>query len=173
MGRCRGFGVQSPTDYAFVRHVVNEHLPYYAYGDLRAKHPALPWLTRKLGELYLRLANHRQPSVVIDIAPTHPAYADYFKAGCRRATIVATLEGTERVELLRADIAQIDLEAVLAKADDRTLVAVEGIHRDRAARKAWKAAKASEGVRVTFDLYYLGLLTFDSKRAKQDYTINF
>ena len=29
--RSGGFGIQSPKDYAFVRYVVNEHWPYYAY----------------------------------------------------------------------------------------------------------------------------------------------
>ena len=54
--RCRGFGIQSPTDYAFVRYVVNEHWPYYAYDLL----PNDAWLTRKLGKLYFRLANWRR-----------------------------------------------------------------------------------------------------------------
>ena len=31
IGNCRGFGIQSPADYAFVRYVVNEHWPYYQY----------------------------------------------------------------------------------------------------------------------------------------------
>ena len=34
--RVWGFGIQSPTDYAFVRYVVNEHWPYYAYEELTA-----------------------------------------------------------------------------------------------------------------------------------------
>ena len=44
---CRGFGIQSPTDYAFVRYVVNEHWPYYAYDQLTAD----SWLNKKLGRL--------------------------------------------------------------------------------------------------------------------------
>ena len=26
---CRGFGVQSPSAYRFIRYVINEHYPYY------------------------------------------------------------------------------------------------------------------------------------------------
>ena len=62
--KCRGFGIQSPTDYAFVRYVVNEHWPYYAYETLKAN----SWLERKLGRLYLRLANWRQPSAMLPAA---------------------------------------------------------------------------------------------------------
>ena len=34
IGHCRGFGVQSPTDYWLVRYVINEHWPYYQYASL-------------------------------------------------------------------------------------------------------------------------------------------
>ena len=30
---CRGFGVQSPSAYSFIRYVINEHYPYYAYSE--------------------------------------------------------------------------------------------------------------------------------------------
>ena len=73
--RCRGFGIQSPTDYAFVRYVVNEHWPYYAYDSL----PDDPWLTSKLGKLYFRLANWRQPTVMLA-----DRYQSYWQAGCRK-----------------------------------------------------------------------------------------
>ena len=37
MGYSRGFGVQSPSSYSFLRYVVNEHYPYYAYQNLTAE----------------------------------------------------------------------------------------------------------------------------------------
>ena len=58
IGHCRGFGVQSPTDYWLVRYVINEHWPYYQYATLGEGDE---WLTRKLGLLYFRLANWLQP----------------------------------------------------------------------------------------------------------------
>lgn len=56
--RSLGFGIQSPTDYAFVRYVINEHWQYYAYQQLDEQDDN--WLRRKLGRLYFRLANWRQ-----------------------------------------------------------------------------------------------------------------
>ena len=55
---CRGFGIQSPWAYRFVRYVVNEHYPYYAYDDLRPLFPHLSKRERRVCELYLRIANH-------------------------------------------------------------------------------------------------------------------
>lgn len=173
MHRCRGFGVQSPTDYSFVRYVVNEHWPYYAYADICAKQPGMGWRERKLGELYLRLANFRQPSTIVNLPPGSPLYAEYFEAGCRKSRLTHDLSEAETVELLRMDVGSAAFDEVVAKADDRSIVVVEGIHRDRQSRRRWREMKARAEVHVTFDLYYVGILTFDSKRYKKHYTINF
>ena len=67
--KCQGFGIQSPTDFDFVRSVVNEHDAYYAYDELKADN----WMQRKMGELYLRVANWRQPATILtdDYQQTH------------------------------------------------------------------------------------------------------
>ena len=53
----RGFGVQSPTAYSFIRYVINEHYPYYAYSELAEQFPSTGWCERKLFRLYLRIAS--------------------------------------------------------------------------------------------------------------------
>ena len=78
---CRGFGIQSPSAYSFVRYVVNEHYPYYAYADLCQQLPNISKRERKLGEFFFRLANFAQ--VVASLActlcansmQTHPTYS--------------------------------------------------------------------------------------------------
>ena len=77
IGHCRGFGVQSPTDYWLVRYVINEHWPYYQYVTLGEGDE---WLTRKLGLLYFRLANWLQPHKI-----ESDGYQQYLQAGCRKA----------------------------------------------------------------------------------------
>ena len=87
----RGFGIQSPTDYAFVRYVVCEPWPYYAYDTLGQGDD---WLTRRLGRLYFRLANWRQPATIVT-----NGYEDYFAAGCRRAAVTRRFEGVAELVL--------------------------------------------------------------------------
>lgn len=157
--RCRGFGIQSPTDYAFVRYVVNEHWPYYAYEELRA----CDWLTEKLGRLYFRLANWRQPRTMVA-----DKYQRYWQAGCRKTAFTATVE---TVELARVEVEdRAAWETVVQHCDEHSVVVVEGIWR---ARALWESIRRDERTGLTFDLYYCGIVFFDKKRYKHHYTINF
>ena len=157
---CRGFGIQSPTDYAFVRYVVNEHWPYYAYERLTAD----DWLTRKLGQLYLRLANWRQPHTM-----RTDEYRQWWQAGCRRIAFVA--DSTDRVELARITVENREAWGkLLPQCDEHSVVVIEGIHRDR---QHWHDMEHDERVGTTFDLYYCGIVFFDTARYKNHYTINF
>ena len=94
--KCQGFGIQSPTDFDFVRTVVNEHSAYYAYDELQSDN----WMQRKLGKLYFRVANWRQPTTIL----THN-YQPWFQAGCRSAHIVSDL-GDEALQLAHIEIEQ-------------------------------------------------------------------
>ena len=162
IGHCRGFGVQSPTDYAFVRYVVNERWPYYAYDELGRGED---WLTRKRGRLYFRLANWRQPATVVD-----EQGSPYWQAGCRRAKVVGA---ADRIELARLSLDgdyKARMEALYARADDRSLLVIDDIYRDW---PFWRSVVADERTGVCFDLYYCGIVFFDKKRAKKNYIINF
>ena len=155
----RGFGIQSPTDYAFVRYVVCEPWPYYAYDTLGQGDD---WLTRRLGRLYFRLANWRQPATIVT-----NGYEDYFAAGCRRAAVTRRFEGV--AELVRVPV-EAAVDQLLGQTDERSLLVVEGICRDR---RRWETIVADSRAVVTFDLYYCGLVMFDKKRTKQHYIMNF
>ena len=80
---CRGFGVQSPSAYRFIRYVINEHYPYYAYDELRKELPRLDSLTRKRMELYFRISNFRQASLWLDFCERNDVIATYVGRGAR------------------------------------------------------------------------------------------
>ena len=90
IGRCRGFGVQSPWAYRMVRYVINEHWPYYAYAPLAARFPDEGVIGRRVCELCLRLANRLQPRKVALYGIDGDAISCYIQAGCRRAECAKT-----------------------------------------------------------------------------------
>ena len=158
--KCQGFGIQSPTDYAFVREVINQHTPYYAYETFVED----DWLTRKLGRLYFRLANLRQPHHMV-----RDSYARYWKAGCRTMTLIEPAADTGVIELARLTVDD-DVDAMLSRCDANSVLVIEGIYRNW---ERWHMLQNDKRVGTTFDLYYCGLLFFDKHRYGHKYKVNF
>jgi hypothetical protein len=159
IGHCRGFGIQSPTDYRLVRYVINEHWPYYQYEKLGVRDE---WLTRKLGLLYFRIANWRQPHVI-----QSDGFQQYMQAGCRNAKFG---DSTELIRLTLEGDYHSRLATIYNKVEEHTVLIVEAIKKNRA---FWREIVNDERTGVTFDLYYCGIVMFDKKRHKQNYIINF
>ena len=159
IGHCRGFGIQSPADYWLVRYVINEHWPYYSYSELGQDDN---WLTQKLGRLYFRLANWCQPAMIMS-----DAYQAYMQAGCRKAKFG---ESTEMIRLTLEGDYRNRLMDIYNKVNDTTLLIVEHLWKDK---QFWQEIIDDERTRVTFDLYYCGIVLFDKKRTKINYIINF
>ena len=174
---CRGFGIQSPWAYRFVRYVINEHWPYYAYDDLRRQYPRLSLRERKLCELYLRIANYQQATEAELLGDVSDATRAYLRAGCRQMRLVPGdgMAGRPFALAIVAFGQQMETQALglMERATDHSVLIVEGIHRNAAARQGWMRMRQDERVRVSFDLYYCGLLFFDKKKHKCNYKINF
>ena len=178
---CRGFGVQSPSAYRFIRYVINEHYPYYAYDELRKELPRLDSLTRKRMELYFRISNYRQASLWLDYSRRDDTIATYVGRGCnatqvRRITDLRQITADDRIEVLRicpTAGSEAVLEAALQQTDDHTLFIIEDIGYNDTARRLWQKMLESDLTSVSYDLYYLGIAFFDRKRYKNHYIVNF
>lgn len=178
---CRGFGVQSPSAYRFIRYVINEHYPYYAYDELRKELPRLDSLTRKRMELYFRVANYRQASLWLDFCERNDVIATYVGRGChatqvRRITDLQQITADDRIEVLRicpSAGCEALLEAALQQTDDHTLFIIEDIGYNDTAKRMWQKLLESGITSVSYDLYYLGIAFFDRKRYKANYVVNF
>lgn len=183
MPHSRGFGVQSPSAYRFIRYVISEHYPYYAYAALRRRYRRLGWLTLKRMELYFRVANYRQARLFADNGADTAVLADYVRHGCRR-TVVAAADalmaaadsGACRVEAAR--VCPVEgcgewLDWLLAHTDSQSVIIVEDIACNATARSLWQRLAASTAVSVSYDLYWAGIAFFDTKRNKANYIVNF
>ncbi len=177
--RTRGFGVHSPTDYHFIRYVVNEHWPYYAYDTLKAQIPDIDRKTRKVCKLYFRIANHLQPKSILLIHMPAAAYEHYLRAGCQTAHIMHHLPGCST--LPQADfIATTADDDMLPLIDDAmqhagngTLFIINGIHKGRHSRRLWKTIRQHQRATITFDLYYCGIIVINDTRSPQHYIVNY
>ncbi len=181
MPHSRGFGVQSPSAYRFIRYVVSEHYPYYAYAGMRHKHPRMQWHERKMGELYLRLANFCQASTLVSFGTAGNLLRQYIHHGCHATQVAehtggSTADSGEAWRFIRVgDAGDADgtFGEILAHADSDTVLIIEDIKRDTAARRLWQLCTESKAVSVSYDLYYCGIAFFDTRRYKQNHIVNF
>jgi len=185
---CRGFGVQSPWAYSFIRYVVNEHYPYYAYEWLEKRYEGEDPKRRKVARLYFRMANHAQSPKVVDFNAPSAIFADYITNGCKKSKVISIANNFTDEDIAQAIAApgttrliRISMEgrykefyeAIRHYLEPRTYVIFEGINRSRDAKRYWKTFVHDMASVTTFDLYYCGILYKDHSRYKQNYIVNF
>lgn len=179
----RGFGVQSPWAYRFIRYVVNEHYPYYAYDDLSRLYEGYPKQIQKLCRLYFRIANFCQAEQALDYSAASETdvnrlYGTFMKRGCNKLEVVPIRHAADfsSVRLMRlsveGDYRQV-FEKAVSLANASTMIIVEQIKRDKESRTFWKSIVDDPRCITTFDLYYCGIIFFDKKRYKENYVVNF
>ena len=184
----RGFGVQSPWAYRFIRYVVNEHYPYYKYEHLAEQVYGIDKTTRKLCKFYFRLANYQQAHTFVDCFPSSSCYKIYVDAGCQKANYHRITEAISEEELIRlfSNIGEYSMVRVPLVANYRMVVdkalnhlpsssvlIIENIKRDRDAQKYWSELISDSRTGVSFDLYYCGVLFLKKDMVKQSYIVNF
>jgi hypothetical protein len=189
--RC-GYGVHSPFAFDFITNVIYEKTPYYAYRELekgkRAGHVGEKESSRsrKVNRLLFRLVNWAQPPVIMDGGGSQTT-SGYLRAAKKGAGYIA-LASADTVGLLQertVDFLYIDrpedpafMERLFEYGAGRVggrrmMIVIRDIYRSAATKAFWKRVTADERVGVTFDLYDLGILFFDTSKIKQHYTVNF
>ena len=184
----RGFGVQSPWAYRFIRYVVNEHYPYYKYKQLEESVYGLDKRTRKLCRFYFRLSNYQQPHSFVDFCPPSPCYKFYAMAGSRRCaykliTANKLIEESEGILATAGEYSVVRISLVdgyrwfVNKALDvlpsSCVLVIEQIQRDKETENYWKELISDRRTGVTFDLYYCGVVFLNTSVVKQNYIVNF
>ena len=184
----RGFGVQSPWAYKFIRYVVNEHYPYYKYAQLKQQVYGINKRVRKLCRLYFRIANFQQPHSFIDYLPFSSCYKIYTLAGAKKTHYQPISQDTtpESYTRILAEVGDNSIVRVSLRGNYRefidkaidllpstSVLILEHIKRNKETEAYWKSLVADDRTGITFDLYYCGLIFLDKTMIKQDYIVNF
>ena len=178
MGYSRGFGVQSPSAYSFIRYVLTEHYPYYAYDELKMRFKSSDHATKKKGRLYFRLANYAQASHWFDYHLAEQPYAAYVHEGCRKTVFQAidgkTIPNAFRIaRLSMTEDYQAVYEALCKVATDDSILILEGINDNKDTKAFWKRVQESQKATRTYDLFLCGIIVFDTSKHKHHYIVNF
>ena len=108
--RC-GYGVHSPSDFAFITNVVYEKLPYYAYThlhQLRRVTPPLPHHREKTDKFFFRMVNFLQPCRILEWGTGSGLSTIYLSTGCKQCKVVTIDEALDpKVEKILSRYANI------------------------------------------------------------------
>ena len=151
-----GFGIQSPWAYELVRNVLFEPLRYYAFDELKAKHPQRSKKQRKLDEQLFRIVNHFKPATIEIIGNADAATQDYLSPLTSPLTLYYLAPSAP-------------LPSVPATLSDGMVLVVDDIQRTN--KDAWKQLTDNAQVTAIFDMRYRGLLCCDAKRIRQTYLL--
>lgn len=189
----RGYGVHSPSDFFLITSVMYESLPYYAYDRLKmsSSTKALPHYREKVNKLLFRLVNYFRPVSLIEVGEGNGDALRYMKEARTSMTSVG-LDGLEKEDTLRRlkdtlekqeklDFLHIGFtpfykevfEEAFPYLHGESCVVVGDIYASPERELWWKQLTDDERVRISFDLYDVGLLLFEKKRFKQNYIVNF
>jgi len=187
--RC-GYGVHSPSDFFLITSVIYEAGEYYAYRSLRDSAPpaSLPHYRGKVNRLLFRLVNHFRPATLLEAGTGNGDALRYMRAArpsMRAVSVEADASGLsvrpDRLKGKTVDFLHIGFtpyykevfEAVFPLLHPGSCVVVGGIYDSPEKQAWWKELQADERVRISFDLYDIGILLFEEKRFKQNYIVNF
>lgn len=185
--RC-GYGVHSPFAFDLITNVFYEKRAYYAYDRLMQQEKKMSVsadVSLKVKRLLFRMVNRIQPALLIDAGDTSVTSL-YLQAAkkeieYRKVTTSAScqLGIEEKIDLLYIhkykDPSFVEelFNKCLPHTHEHTVFIVEGICYSRKMKLLWKEFRKNEKVFITFDLYDLGILYFDSQKNKQHYIVNF
>lgn len=96
-----GYGVQSPSDFYFVQHVLREQSPYYAYEAIHELHAQghLPRYSEAIDRLLFRLANHIHPSLIVEVGAGTSIVT--MSMACPSARCIAVAPSVQQAEAMR------------------------------------------------------------------------
>ena len=170
----RGYGVQSPSDYEFIRNVIKERMPYYAYAAMKKRFPKLKKKRRKLCELYFRLVNYCQPEMAVIKCGDDGIYAEYLKAASRRiagtTADICEAEGTRA--MIIADSNELTEKAVetISTLKEKSVVVIENI--GKTGSKTWNTLQQLPCAGTSYDMKSIGIIVMQQKMYQKHYTIN-
>ncbi len=196
----KGHGVHSPFAFALITQVINERSPYYAYQDIlkawrkqSRKRRILPNFVNKRANstkvlfLLYRLVNRFKARAILEVGSTDGLTTlamQLADSSCRVTNVdYASLGKCKEHGPYDFILVHRDLLSDAKKADfcahlvglmhEQTVIVVKGIHRYTQMHALWTQLRANEQVRVSMDLYEVGLAVAQPKLFKQHYVVSF
>ena len=179
-------GIHSPFVYKLIDTVIYDYRAQKVYREIadliRQQHPdrrminAFPF---KVYNLLYRLAAYFNPATVVFAGDENGMLSVPVKKAVPKALFfnLQKLTNSTRSDMIIIDASVHDITQYLEKSlphvHDDTVLMYTNIHRTKKIKRDWEVLKTDERVRVTIDLYYLGLVFFKPGMSKEDFRVRY
>jgi hypothetical protein len=179
-------GIHSPFVYKLIDTVIYDYHDQKVYREientLQKQHPdrrMIKTMPLKVYKLLYRFAVYFKPQRVV-IADDEDYIMEFIikQAALKSQSIALTgLPDVGRADMILADASKQDaanyLEKLIPAIHDDTVVIFTNIHRTQNTNYAWAQLKADNRVRVTINLFYIGLVFFKPGMSKEDFRVRY
>jgi hypothetical protein len=171
-------GVHSPFIFKLVTrcfYTKELSLGRYEYKDLNAG------MSYSKAKLIYRLLRYFKPAKLFVLGENTGTITEVFRRMGEKANLqlwffspIAPIPGT--IDLIYisgndGDDVVSSLESVLQNTGNNTICIIDNIHTSPQLQEVWESIKAHPGVKVTVDVYHLGLVFFRQEQARQHFII--
>lgn len=179
-------GVHSPFVYKLIDTVIYDYRDQKVYREIenisQKQHPdkrMIKNMPLKVYKVLYRFAVYFKPGTVLFADNENYIMPSIFGNAVPDAEIIdiKDLDMHRQVDMILVDAARHNaakyLEGIIPKFHDNTVLIFSNIHRTQNAKQAWEQLKADKRVRVTIDLFYIGLVFFKPGMSKEDFRVKY
>lgn len=187
----RGHGVHSPFVFNFINNVIEEKYSYYAYDDVAKylKENQIEDYYPKINRLIFRIINKFNPQNVI-VKDELPLVLNlYIRAISQYINIINLSQKANQTYLFdelkynknciflnfrsSSLLSQPSLDEFVRYISPQSFIIIDGIRTNKDVETFWNKLIRDQRIRISLDLYHLGILFFDTKYCKQNYKLSF
>lgn len=178
-------GIHSPFVYKLIDTVIYDYTAQKVYRDIketcRKQHSdksVINTLPLKFYRLLYRFAVYFKPQTIL-LADTEDYISAFVvkQANPEVQSIPLATPGIRPADMILADALKQNpvsyLEKVMPSVHDNTVAIFTNIHRKAATKQSWEQLKLNQRVRVTIDLYFMGMVFFKPGMSREDFRVRY
>lgn len=179
-------GVHSPFVYKLIDTVIYDYRDQKVYREIekisQKQHSdkrMIKSMPLKVYKLLYRFVVYFKPSTVFFADNEDCIIPSIFSKVVPNAEIIDIKDAAEprQADMILVDAARHNaagyLERLMPNIHDDTVLIFSGIHRTQNTKQIWEPVKTNERVRVTIDLFYIGLVFFKPGMSKEDFRVRY
>ena len=178
-------GIHSPFVYKLIDTVIYDYRDQKVYRDIKeivkkqhSDKGVIKTLPLKFYRLLYRFGVYFKPQTVL-LADAEDYIAEFVikQSNPEVQSVSSTTSGIRQVDMILADALKQRpvsyLEKIIPSIHDDSVIIFTNIYRNASTRQSWEQLKLNQQVRVTIDLFYIGLIFFKPGMSKEDFRVRY